>query len=57
MNARWLDAGDGAVTIEFGDRIAPGARQGRSEAQFIRDVLGTTRFAASAAAPVAAATD
>jgi AcrR family transcriptional regulator len=44
----------GLSQLLLGDRIAPGARQGRSESQFVRDVLGTTRFAASAAAPAAA---
>ena len=38
----------GLAQLLLGDRIAPAARQGRSEDQFIRDVLGTTRFAAGA---------
>ena len=46
----------GLAQLLLGDRIAPAARQGRSEDQFIRDVLGTTRFAAGAASPVPAST-
>jgi len=38
----------GLAQLLLGDRIAPAAREGRSEDQFIRDVLGTTRFAAGA---------
>jgi AcrR family transcriptional regulator len=44
----------GLSQLLLGDRIARGARQGRGEGQFIRDVLGTTRFAASALPPAAA---
>jgi AcrR family transcriptional regulator len=44
----------GLAQLLLGERIAPAARQGRSEAQFIHDVLGTTRFAAGTAAPAAA---
>jgi len=43
----------GLSQLLLGDRIAPGARQGRGQDQFIRDVLGTTRFAAVAATPSA----
>jgi hypothetical protein len=43
----------GLAQLLLGDRIAAAARQGRAEDQFIRDVLGTTRFAAGAANPVA----
>lgn len=46
----------GLAQLLLGERIAPAARQGRSEDQFIRDVLGTTRFAAAAANPAAAGT-
>ena len=44
----------GLAQLLLGGRIAPVARQGRSEDQFIRDVLGTTRFAAGTAGPAAA---
>jgi AcrR family transcriptional regulator len=44
----------GLAQLLLGDRIATAARQGRSEEQFVRDVLGAVRFAAgSAAAPAA----
>jgi AcrR family transcriptional regulator len=43
----------GLAQLLLGDRIAPAARQGRSEDQFVRDVLGTMRFAAGTASPVA----
>ena len=46
----------GLSQLLLGDRIAPDARRGRGQDQFIREVLGTTRFAAVAAAPVAAGT-
>ena len=36
----------GLAQLLLGDRIAAAARQGRAEEQFIRDVLGSTRFAA-----------
>ena len=39
----------GLAQLLLGERIATAARQGRAEAQFIRDVLGTTRFAAGPA--------
>jgi len=39
----------GLAQLLLGDRIAPAARQGRAEEQFIRDVIGTTRFAAGPA--------
>ena len=45
----------GLAQLLLGERIAPAARQGRGEDQFVRDVLGTTRFAAGTAGPVAAA--
>ena len=38
----------GLAQLLLGERIAPAVRQGRGEDQFIRDVLGTTRFAAGA---------
>jgi AcrR family transcriptional regulator len=41
----------GLALLLLGDRIAAAARQGRSEEQFIRDVLRTTRFAAPAPQP------
>jgi AcrR family transcriptional regulator len=41
----------GLAQLLLGDRVAPAARQGRAEEQFIRDVLGTTRFAAGPAQP------
>jgi AcrR family transcriptional regulator len=41
----------GLALLLLGDRIAPDARQGRSQDQFIRDVLGTTRFTAGAPQP------
>ena len=44
----------GLAQLLLGGRISPVARQGRTEDQFIRDVLGTTRFAAGTAAPAAA---
>jgi AcrR family transcriptional regulator len=43
----------GLAQLLLGERIAAAARQGRSEDRFIRDVLGTTRFAAGAASPAA----
>jgi AcrR family transcriptional regulator len=46
----------GLAQLLLGDRIATAARQGRAEEQFIRDVLGTTRFAAGTANQVAAGT-
>ena len=46
----------GLAQLLLGDRIAATARQGRAEAQFIRDVLGTTRFAAGTANHVAVGT-
>ncbi|MGB3938140.1 MAG: TetR/AcrR family transcriptional regulator, partial [Burkholderiales bacterium] len=44
----------GLAQLLLGERIAPAARQGRSQEQFIHDVLGTTRFAAGTAPPAAA---
>lgn len=44
----------GLAQLLLGERIAVAARQGRGEDQFIRDVLGTTRFAAGTANPPAA---
>lgn len=44
----------GLAQLLLGGRIAEAARRGRSEAQFVQDVLGTTRFAAGAARPAAA---
>lgn len=41
----------GLAQLLLGDRIAVAARRGRAEEQFIRDVLGTTRFAAGPAQP------
>ena len=41
----------GLALLLLGDRIAPDARQGRSQDQFIRAVLGTTRFTAGAPQP------
>ena len=46
----------GLAQLLLGDRIAASARQGRAEDQFIRDVLGTTRFAAGTANQAAAGT-
>jgi AcrR family transcriptional regulator len=46
----------GLAQLLQGDRIAEAARQGRAEDQFIRDVLGTTRFAAGTANHAAAGT-
>ena len=46
----------GLAQLLLGGRIAEAARRGRSEAQFVRDVLGTTRFAAGAASPAPAGT-
>lgn len=45
----------GLAQLLLGDRIAPAARDGRSEAQFISDVLATIRFAAGPAQQGAAA--
>jgi len=39
----------GLAQLLLEDRIAPAARDGRSEAQFVRDLLATVRFAAGAA--------
>ena len=39
----------GLAQLLLGDRIAAAARQGRADEQFIRDVIGTTRFAAGPA--------
>ncbi len=44
----------GLAQLLLGGRIAEEARRGRGEAQFVRDVLGTTRFAAGAASPAPA---
>lgn len=46
----------GLAQLLLGDRIGAGARQGRAEDQFIRDVLGTTRFSAGTANQVAVGT-
>lgn len=43
----------GLAQLLLGDRIAEAARGGRAEDQFIRDVLGTTRFSAGRSSPVA----
>lgn len=39
----------GLVQLLLGDRIAAAAREGRSEAQFVSDVLASVRFATGAA--------
>jgi len=39
----------GLAQLMLGDRIASAARSGRSEEQFVRELLGTVRFAAGAA--------
>jgi len=46
----------GLAQLLLDDRIAAAARQGRTEEQFIHDVLGTTRFAAGTATPGAVTT-
>jgi len=53
--AAWAQV-HGLAQLLLDDRIAAAARQGRTEEQFIHDVLGTTRFAAGTAAPTAAGT-
>jgi len=39
----------GLAQLMLGDRIASAARSGRSEEQFVRELLATVRFAAGAA--------
>ena len=39
----------GLAQLLLGDQVRAAARRGRGEDQFVRDVLGTTRFAAGAA--------
>jgi len=46
----------GLAQLLLDDRVTVAARQGRTEEQFIHDVLGTTRFAAGTATPGAVAT-
>ena len=41
----------GLAQLLMEDRIAPGARGARTQEQFVRDVIATTRFAAGAAQP------
>ena len=41
MNPRLLDAGDGAVTIEFGDRIAPVTNPHSARLDFLDRYLDT----------------
>jgi len=41
----------GLAQLLLGERIAPAARRGRDQAAFVRDVLGSIRFAAAAAQP------
>jgi AcrR family transcriptional regulator len=41
----------GLAQLLLGDRIASAARQGRDDAAFVRDVLASIRFAASAQSP------
>ena len=43
----------GLAQLLLGDRIAADAKQGRGDAAFARDVLGSVRFAAGAAQPPA----
>jgi len=46
----------GLAQLLLDSRVTVAARQGRTEAQFIHDVLGTTRFAAGTASPGAVGT-
>ena len=43
----------GLAQLLLGDRIAPAAKRGRADADFVRDVLATLRFATGPAQPPA----